>query len=107
MPLPEVWQSKLFKDWLLNLRDRTGRAKIVTRILRLARGNPGDVKSVGGGVFELRISFGPGYRVYYTHRGTRFVVLLCGGDKSSQEQDIRRAKKLAQDVQEGEIEPWH
>ena len=92
---------------MLNLRDRTGRAKIVARILRLARGNPGDSKSVGGGVFELRIPFGPGYRVYCTHRGTAIVVLLCGGDKSTQEQDIWQARKLAQDLQEGDIQPWH
>lgn len=81
-----------YLDWLLGLKDRKARARIRARINRLILGNLGDVKSVGGGVAELRVSFGPGYRVYFGQHGLRVVVLLCGGDKSSQANDIRLAK---------------
>ena len=79
---------------------------MITRVLRLTQENPGDAKSVGGGIVEMRISFGPGYRVYYTHRGNRIVVLLCGGDKSSQHEDVRQAKQIAEDLAEGDFEQW-
>lgn len=79
------------------LRDPRARARIAKRIDRLARGNPGDVKPVGEGVSEMRIDYGPGYRVYYAQRGKHVVLLLCGGDKASQERDIRRAKALAKE----------
>lgn len=80
------------------MTDRQGKAKILGRLDRLRQGNPGDAASVGEGVFELRIDFGPGYRVYYMKRGIVVILLLCGGDKSSQKRDILLAKKLATEV---------
>jgi putative addiction module killer protein len=77
------------------LRDSRARARVAIRIDRLAEGNPGDVRPVGGGVSELRIDYGPGYRVYYVQRGDQLIILLCGGDKDSQDADIRRARELA------------
>lgn len=94
----EVRKTEAFADWLDNLRDGDARAKIEVRILRLSLGNFGDTKSVGGGVSELRIDHGPGYRVYFTKRGLTVVVLLCGGDKGTQTKDIKRAQKMAQEV---------
>jgi len=84
-----------FDDWFMGLRDIRARVRIQTRIDRLEMGNPGDSKSVGGGIVELRINYGPGYRVYYVQRGEVLVVLLCGGDKSSQQNDIARAKEIS------------
>jgi putative addiction module killer protein len=84
-----------FKNWLDNLRDRQGRSRILSRLFRLVDGNPGSSRSVGGGIVELKIDFGPGYRVYYIQRGQVFVLLLCGGDKSTQAKDIERARALA------------
>ena len=81
-----------FEDWLVRLRDRTARVKIQARLGRLALGNFGDSKFVGDGVYELRINYGGGYRIYFGQVGTRVILLLCGGDKSSQEQDIQTAK---------------
>jgi putative addiction module killer protein len=83
------------RHWLNSLRDRQGRAKIMARIDRLEEGNPGKTRSVGAGVVEMKIDFGPGYRVYFIQRGEVVIVLLCGGDKSDQEKDIQRAKALA------------
>ncbi len=94
----EVRKTDEFADWLDNLRDGDARAKIEVRIVRLALGNFGDTKSVGGGVSELRIDHGPGYRVYFTKRGLTIVILLCGGDKRTQAKDITRAQKLAREV---------
>jgi len=91
----EVLRTEEFADWLRGLRDRQGRAKILARIDRLEDGNPGKKRSVGSGVVEMKIDFGPGYRVYYIQRGSVTVLLLCGGDKSTQDDDIRRAKVLA------------
>jgi putative addiction module killer protein len=87
-----------FKAWLKNLRDRSGRTRIAKRLTRLVDGNFGDSKSVGEGVSELRIHHGPGYRVYFTQRGSVLVILLCGGDKSTQSVDIERAKQLAKSL---------
>lgn len=84
-----------FDNWFAKLHDIRARARIQTRIDRLELGNPGDSKSVGGGVIEMRIDYGPGYRVYYVQRGPVLVILLCGGDKSSQQTDIVRAKLIA------------
>ncbi|MFP3553609.1 type II toxin-antitoxin system RelE/ParE family toxin [Paraburkholderia sp. SIMBA_049] len=81
--------------WFVRIRDLRARVRVQARIDRLAMGNPGDHKSVGGGVLELRIDYGPGYLVYYTQRGSVLVVLLCGGDKTSQQADIAQAKSLA------------
>lgn len=94
----DVRRTAEFLAWLMGLRDVQARARIAKRIDRLAQGNFGDAKSVGGGVSELRFDFGPGYRVYYTMRGKVVVILLCGGDKGSQQRDIERAVALAKEV---------
>ena len=91
----EVRQTDVYACWFGRLRDRQARARIDIRIRRLALGNPGDVRPVGEGVSELRISYGPGYRVYFVRRGQSLVILLAGGDKSSQARDITRARSLA------------
>lgn len=83
-----------FSEWLLKLRDRKARAKVRARLDRIQLGNMGDCKSVGDGVAELRIDYGPGYRVYFGERGATVVILLCGGDKSSQQRYIAKAKKF-------------
>jgi putative addiction module killer protein len=92
----EVRQTIEFSDWLHRLKDVNAVARIVARIRRMELGNPGDARSVGNGVMEMRIAYGPGYRVYYGHRGTEIVILLCGGDKRTQRQDIKRARALAE-----------
>lgn len=94
----EVRQTDVFTDWFAGLRDREARARITVRIRRLSLGNPGDVKPVGSGVSEMRIDYGPGYRVYFVGRGDTVVVLLCGGGKRHQDRDIARALELAQEV---------
>lgn len=91
----EVRQTDVYARWFGRLRDRQARARIDIRIRRLALGNPGDVRPVGEGVSELRINYGPGYRVYFVRRGQSLVILLAGGDKSSQARDIARARGLA------------
>ncbi|MFL9823546.1 type II toxin-antitoxin system RelE/ParE family toxin [Rhodoplanes sp. SY1] len=96
--MTEVYQTEAFSRWLRGLRDVRARQKIVVRLMRLADGNPGDVAPVGGGISELRIHDGPGYRVYYAHRGDAFVV-LCGGDKSSQPRDIEMARLVLTDLE--------
>ena len=95
----EIRRTSIFDKWLRKLRDASARAKVLVRIQRLALGNPGDVKPVGEGVSEMRIDHGPGYRVYYTQRGSQVIVLLVGGDKSSQESDIARAIELARELE--------
>ena len=92
----EVRQTEEFSAWLHGLSDPHAVARIVARIRRMEQGNPGDTKSVGEGVLEMRISYGPGYRVYYVQRGARVVILLCGGDKRTQRRDIKRAQTLAE-----------
>ena len=96
----EVRQTERFVQWLAGLRDLKARAKVQVRIERLIGGNPGDVKPVRAGVSELRINYGPGYRVYYLHRGTELIILLAGGDKSSQAKDIDEALLLANNLTE-------
>lgn len=96
----EVRQTERFARWLEGLRDLRGRAKVLARIERLIGGNPGDVRPVGSGVSELRINYGPGYRVYYLQRGTTLIILLAGGDKSSQVKDIDGALLLAANLAE-------
>ncbi|MBV6321664.1 type II toxin-antitoxin system RelE/ParE family toxin [Duganella violaceipulchra] len=91
----EIIQSATFRQWVSNLRDRQAGALLAARLLRLARGITGDTRPIGDGVNELRLHLGPGYRVYYLHHGYAIIVLLCGGDKSSQGRDIRAAKRLA------------
>ena len=91
-------QKRDFLRWLRELRDKRARARIAIRIDRVQEGNLGDHKAVGGGISELRINVGPGYRVYYTIRDRTVVILLCAGDKSSQQQDIKRAQKMASEL---------
>jgi putative addiction module killer protein len=91
----EIRQTDTYTDWFADLRDRQARARIDIRIRRLSLGNPGDVKPVGEGVSELRIDYGPGYRVYFVQRGKTLVVLLAGGNKRTQDSDIKTALELA------------
>jgi putative addiction module killer protein len=91
----QIRRTEEFAKWLRDLKDLRGRAKIFDRLDRLADGNPGNARSVGAGVVELKIDYGPGYRVYYVERGKLLILLLCGGDKSTQDKDIQRAKVLA------------
>ncbi len=95
-----VEETEVYRAWINGLRDIRGRARIQVRVDRLVHGNPGQHRNLTGGVSELKIDFGPGYRVYYTQRGTRLILLLAGGDKSTQEHDIRRAIELARNYQE-------
>ena len=94
----EVRQTSVYSEWFADVRDRTAKARIDIRIRRLSLGNPGDVKPVGEGVSELRVDHGPGYRVYFIQKANVYIVLLAGGDKSSQEKDIRNAKALAREL---------
>ena len=89
-----VVETEVFREWLQGLRDRGAVARINTRILRLRLGKPGDTAPVGEGVSELRLMFGPGYRVYYAMEGQTLIILLAGGDKSTQSRDVARAKDL-------------
>jgi putative addiction module killer protein len=93
-----VRKTDAFAHWLDNLADRKARARVQARIERLANGNPGDVRPVGEGVSEMRIDYGPGYRVYYTRTGQEILILLAGGDKRTQEADIKAAISLARDL---------
>ena len=96
----EVRQTPEYAAWFASLRDRIAKTRIDIRIRRLSLGNPGDAKPIGEGVSELRVDHGPGYRVYFVQRGSVLVVLLAGGDKSTQAQDIRKAKTLARNLEE-------
>ena len=96
----EFKQTETFLKWRQRLKDERVRAMIASRLDRLAFGNAGDVKPVGEGISELRIDYGPGYRVYFLRRGNTLVILLCGGDKSTQEKDIKTAKRLAAEWRE-------
>ena len=94
----EIRKTERYAQWLDGLRDMLARARIQVRVERLATGNPGDVKPVGEGVSELRIDYGPGYRVYFTTRGQKLVILLAGGDKRTQATDIKAALHLARNL---------
>jgi putative addiction module killer protein len=94
----EIRKTENFAKWLDELHDIRARARILVRIERLAAGNPGDVKVVGEGVSELRIDYGPGYRIYYKKQGQKVVILLAGGDKRTQAKDIKTALRLAQNL---------
>ena len=94
----EVRQTEIFQRWFNSLRDRQAQKRILTRIRRLSQGNPGDVRPVGGGVSELRIDYGPGYRLYFVQRGSTVVILLSGGDKRAQDRDIKAAMGLADEI---------
>ena len=92
----DVRRTEEFSDWLHRLKDANTVARIVSRIRRMQQGNPGDTRSVGKGVMEMRIDYGPGYRIYYVQRGTETVILLCGGDKRTQRRDVEHAQALAE-----------
>jgi len=98
MLMVEIRKTELFANWLDNLRDIRAKARVIVRIERLASGNAGDVKPIGEGVSEMRIDYGPGYRVYFIQRGSELIILLAGGDKSSQSRDIKSAIRLAQNL---------
>jgi putative addiction module killer protein len=90
--------TEVYRDWINSLKDRVGRARIQVRVDRLVHGNPGQHRNLPGGISELKVDIGPGYRVYYTERAGEFVILLAGGDKSTQQQDIRTAIALARNL---------
>jgi putative addiction module killer protein len=94
----EVRQTDLYARWFEKLRDRQAQARILTRVRRLSLGNPGDVQTVGDGVSELRIDYGPGYRIYFIKHGASLVILLAGGDKRTQKRDIELARKMAKEL---------
>ena len=94
----QIRETDAYASWFERLKDREARSRILVRIRRLSLGNPGDAKPIGGGVSELRIDYGPGYRVYFVRRGETVIVLLGGGDKSTQAADIRAAQKRARTV---------
>jgi len=96
----EVRQTDIYANWFAKLRDLRAKSRIDARVRRLSLGNAGDVKPVGGGISELRVDVGKGYRVYYINRNGSLIILLAGGDKSSQQRDIEKAKVLAADLQE-------
>ena len=96
----EVRKTALFAQWIDALRDLSARARVQARIERLAGGNPGDVEPIGEGVSELRINYGPGYRVYFKKRGQELIILLAGGDKTTQARDIKTALRLARQLSE-------
>ena len=96
----EVRQTIEFSTWLQRLKDDNAVARIVARIRRMEQGNVGDIKAVGTGVLEMRIDYGPGYRVYFVRRGKTVVILLCGGDKSTQIRDIEQAQRIASKLTE-------
>ena len=96
----EIRKTDIFAKWINGLKDIRARARVQARIERLAFGNPGDAKSVGEGVSELKINYGPGYRVYFKKKGRTVIVLLAGGDKSTQNRDIKTALRLARNLEE-------
>jgi len=93
--MKKIRRSNVFDKWLVKLRDPRAKVRILERVDRLAKGNPGDVKPAGEGISEMRIDYGPGYRVYYKDTGREIIILLCGGDKTTQQADIANARKIA------------
>ena len=100
-PVIQLRKTEIFRAWIRELRDDDAAARIFSRVDRLAKGNPGDAKPVGDGVIEMRIHYGPGYRVYYMQKGARLLLILCAGDKTTQQRDIETAKSLAKDWKDG------
>ncbi|HQU92992.1 MAG TPA: type II toxin-antitoxin system RelE/ParE family toxin [Pyrinomonadaceae bacterium] len=94
----EIKQTEFYAKWFGSLKDRNAKLRIDARIRRLSLGNPGDTKPVGDGISEIRIDYGPGYRVYFTQRNKELILLLIGGDKSSQTKDIAKAKEIAKEL---------
>jgi putative addiction module killer protein len=102
--MKEIRETETYKKWFLGLKDNRAKIRIDMRVKRIAIGNPGDVKPVGDGISEMRIDYGQGYRVYFKDTsnlrfGKEIIILLCGGDKSTQEKDIRKAKELVKDLE--------
>jgi putative addiction module killer protein len=95
----EVRLTEEFRDWLSGLRDDRAKARIVVRIRRFELGNPGDTRSLGGGLVEMRIDYGPGYRLYFMYRGATAVIILCGGDKRTQRSDVARARQIMEELE--------
>jgi putative addiction module killer protein len=93
----KVFKTRTFNEWFMALRDIRAKKRIQARIDRMEEGNPGDVKSLGEGVWEMRVDYGPGYRIYFMKRGSEFVLLLAGGDKRTQARDIQNAQKMVQE----------
>lgn len=104
MIMYKVFQTETYRKWFKKLRDNLAKQNITMRLERLKLGNFGDSKSVGDGVFELRIDVGKGYRVYFTNKDNKIVVILVGGDKSTQEEDIKTAKRMAKEIDYGKID---
>ena len=102
--MPVVRKTNIFKKWMKKLKDTIAKAHIDRRIDRLSCGNPGDVEPIGEGCSEMRIDYGPGYRVYYKDTGREIIIILCGGDKSTQQSDIAKAKQLAREEEEEDDE---
>ena len=98
--MPNIRKTDIFKKWLNRLKDAIAKAHINRRIDRLERGNPGDVEPIGEGCSEMRIDYGPGYRVYYKDTGKEIIIILCGGIKANQQNDIDKAKRLAREEEE-------
>ncbi|MDR2964774.1 MAG: type II toxin-antitoxin system RelE/ParE family toxin [Treponema sp.] len=103
----DIRRAEPYTKWFRKLKDSRAKAKIYARIERLAEGNPGDVEPIGEGCSEMRIHYGPGYRVYYKDTGREIIILLCGGDKSTQQQDIEKAKYIAKNYILEEEEEYH
>jgi putative addiction module killer protein len=97
--MKKTHETEVYTKWLMDLRDSHAKVKIIVRVKRLIDGNPGDVTPAGEGISEMRINYGPGYRVYYKDTGKEIVLLLCGGDKSTQQKDIETAKHLAKEYE--------
>ena len=95
----EILQTEYYVKWFEKLKDRKARAKITIRIRRVSLGNLGDVKPVGEGISELRVDYGPGYRIYFTQKGNQLIILLVGGNKTTQANDIKKAKKIALEIE--------
>jgi putative addiction module killer protein len=100
----EIITTNIFDDWFAGIKDIRSKARIITRFDRVKMGNLGDYKNIGGGLYEMRFFFGPGFRVYFTLQHTRIIILLCGGDKSKQQKDIATAKTVLGKLQEHEYE---
>jgi len=100
--MPEIRKTSIFRKWMKKLKDVIAKAHIDRRIDRLSRGNPGDVEPIGEGCSEMKIDYGPGYRVYYKDTGREIIIILCGGDKSTQHEDIEVAKRLAREEEESD-----
>jgi len=102
--MPRIRKTDVFRKWMKKLKDAIAKAHINRRIDRLERGNPGDVEPIGEGCSEMRIDYGPGYRVYYKDTGREIIIILCGGDKSTQQSDINKAKRIAREEEEEDNE---